>query len=68
MLNSISLTIQPISRYKQSNFVRRVYFFFLILHTSELTKIMEDDLPTEYDVVVVGTGIDFYQNAYQTRF
>lgn len=23
---------------------------------------MEDDLPTEYDVVVVGTGIDFYQN------
>lgn len=22
---------------------------------------MEDDLPTEYDVVVVGTGIDFYQ-------
>lgn len=23
---------------------------------------MEDDLPTEYDVVVVGTGIDFYCN------
>lgn len=23
---------------------------------------MEDDLPTEYDVVVVGTGIDFYHD------
>lgn len=28
---------------------------------------MEDDLPTEYDVVVVGTGIDFYQNEIESR-
>lgn len=25
---------------------------------------MEDDLPTEYDVIVVGTGIDFYQKEH----
>lgn len=28
---------------------------------------MEDDLPTEYDVVVVGTGIDFYQYERKKR-
>lgn len=28
---------------------------------------MEDDLPTEYDVVVVGTGIDFYQKKKKKR-
>lgn len=28
---------------------------------------MEDDLPTEYDVVVVGTGIDFYHNGTDDR-
>lgn len=35
--------------------------------TAEGETTMEDDLPTEYDVVVVGTGIDFYHEGGDGR-